>query len=172
MHHWARHQWLHDTSASSVSWVLPVPSCLRHKIRRGEYVDFAKLLLPMHTPPLFQPLLKPKQTQEAKHTLTDLGTWLEAWNHFLYHIHPAQVWRWQNTRPYWLCSSPTTRRQNCLEYDHLLCQAAVADPSLCWDTIKNNIYIWAITKKGQSFQDRPSIMSQLCPPASDTSNHQ
>ena len=60
--------------------------------------------------------------------------------------------------------------QHCLEYDRLFRQAAAADTSLPWDTIKDDIYVWAIIKKGQPFRDRPSVMSRLGPSASDTTN--
>ena len=38
--------------------------------------------------------------------------------------------------------------QHCLEYDRLFRQPVAQDTSLCWDTIKEDIYVWAITKKG------------------------
>ena len=47
------------------------------------------------------------------------------------------------------------------KYDHLFCQSDAQDTSLCWDAIKENIYVWAITKKGQSLYDKLSIMSRL-----------
>ena len=132
-----------------MSWAPPVPSCLRRKIRRGEYVDFAKLLLPTHTPPLFQLLLKPKKKpKEAKHTLTDLGTWLEAWNRFLccrLSYSPStglEMAKYQTLLVMLFSHHPP---QHCLEYDRLFHQAAVADPSLRWNTIKDDIYVWAIT---------------------------
>ena len=35
----------------------------------------------------------------------------------------------------------------CLEYDSLFRQAAARDPTLRWDTIKEDIYVWAITQR-------------------------
>ena len=35
----------------------------------------------------------------------------------------------------------------CLEYDSLFRQAAAHDPTLRWDTIKEDIYVWAITQR-------------------------
>ena len=173
-HHPHRHHWPSGTSASSISCAPPVPSRFRRKIRRGEYVDFNNLLLPTHTPPLFQPLAKEKhKRKESKRVMTDLATWLESWNRFLcchlsyFPITALEMAKYQTLLVMLFAHHPP---QHCLEYDRLFRQTTAQDPSLRWDTIKEDIYVWTITKKGQSFRDKPSIMSRLGPPASDASN--
>ena len=161
------------SSSSTVSCAPPVPSRIRRKIHRGEYVDFEKLLLPTRTPPLFQPLTKQKRNhKEAKRVLTDLASWLEAWNRFLcchltsFPLTALEMVKYQTLVIMLFANHPP---QHCLEYDRLFRQSAAQDTSLRWDTIKEDIYVWAITKKGQSFRDKPSIMSRLGPPP-DTAN--
>ena len=127
-----------------------------------------------HTPPLFQPLAKEKhKCKESKRVMTDLATWLEAWNRFLcchlsyFPITALEMAKYQTLLVMLFAQYPP---QHCLEYDRLFRQTTAQDPSLRWDTIKEDIYVWTITKKGQSFRDKPSIMSRLGPPASDASN--
>ena len=136
-------------------------------------MDFEKLLLPTRTPPLFQPLTKQKRNHnEAKRVLTDLASWLEAWNRFLcchltsFPLTALEMVKYQTLVIMLFANHPP---QHCLEYDRLFRQSAAQDTSLRWDTIKEDIYVWAITKKGQSFRDKPSIMSRLGPPP-DTAN--
>ena len=112
--------WSDAASASSVSCAPPVPSKLRRKIRRGEYVEFKKLLLPINTPPLLQPITKRKQ--EAKRTMTNPATWLEAWNHFLcchlsyFPTTALEMAKYQTLLVMLFAHHPP---QQCLEYDHL-----------------------------------------------------
>ena len=144
-------------------------------IRRGEYVDLNKLLLPTHTPPLFQPLTKPKpKRKESKRVMTDLPSWLEAWNRYLcchlsyFPLTALEMVKYQTLLIMLFANHPP---QHCLEYDRLFRQSAALDTSLRWDTIKEDIYVWAITKKGQSFRDKPNIMSRLGPPPPDTATN-
>ena len=68
----------------------------------------------------------------------------------------------------------------CLEYDSLSHQAAARDPTLRWDTIKEDIYVWAITQRNNTstsqfqpsifnFRDRLPISACLGPPPSESS---
>ena len=92
--------------SSFITWsTTPSPRLLR-RIRRGKYVDFAKLLTPLQVPAVFQqpPLQWPavNASKDAKSaskcpqcTVTDLVSWLEAWNIYLAvrldtHPHMAQ----------------------------------------------------------------------------------
>ena len=191
--HYRRHphrrRWSSSTSAPSVSCAPPVPSRLRRKIHRGEFVEFVKLLTPTHTPPLFQSIMKQKHKhKEAKRVMTDLATWLEAWNRFLCcHLSyfPTTALEMVKYQTLLVMLFPP---QHCLEYNRLFRQTPAQDPALRWDAIKEDIYVWAITKtpaqdpalrwdaikediyvwaitkKGQSFRDKPSIMSRLGPP--------
>ena len=172
--HQRRRYWSDAASASPVSCAPPMPSKLRRKIRRGEYVEFKKLLLPINTPPLLQPITKRKHThKEAKRTMTDL----EAWNRFLcchlsyFPTTALEMAKYQTLLVMLFAHHPP---QQCLEYDRLFCQTAAQDTSLRWDTIKEDIYVWAITKKGQSFRDKSTIMSRLGPPVpgnASSTNH-
>ena len=67
----------------------------------------------------------------------------------------------------------------CLEYESLFRQAAARDPTLHWDTIKEDIYAWAImqchntsTSQFQSsistFCDRLPISARLQPPSAES----
>ena len=101
--------------------------------------------------------------------MTDLATWLEAWNRFLCcHLSYFPITALQTLLDMLFAHHPP---QHCLEYDRLFRQTAAQDPSLRWDTIKEDIYVWTFTKN-QSFRDKPSIMSTLGPPASVASPSQ
>ena len=67
----------------------------------------------------------------------------------------------------------------CLEYDSLFRQAAARDPTLRWDTIKEDIYVWAITQchntstvqfqsNTSTFHDQLPISAHLEPPAAES----
>ena len=64
----------------------------------------------------------------------------------------------------------------CLEYDSLFPQAAAHDSTLHWDTIKEGVYVWAITQRHNTstsqfqsstftFCNRLPISACLWPPA-------
>ena len=68
---------------------------------------------------------------------------------------------------------------HCLQYDRLFRQAAAHDPTLRWDELKEDVYVWCFTRHvsphrptdrrtapGQSFRDWPDINSRLGPPPS------
>ena len=54
----------------------------------------------------------------------------------------------------------------------MFCQAAVHDPTLHWDTIKEDIYVWAITQHHNTgtspFRDRLPISTRLGPPSAES----
>jgi len=67
----------------------------------------------------------------------------------------------------------------CLEYDSLFHQAAACDPTLHWDTIKEDIYVWAITmchntstfqvqSNTSTFHNRIPISAYLGAPAAES----
>lgn len=134
-------------------------------------MDLSKLLLPANTPPLFQTLAKPKpKQQEPKRALTDLPSWFDAWNRYLcchlpyFPLTALEMVKYQTLLVMLFANHPP---QQCLEYDRLFHQSAAADTTLDWDMIKDDIYVWAVTKKGQSFRDKPNIMSH---PADTSTN--
>ena len=95
-----------------------------------------------------------------------MASWLEAWNRFICcHLsyYPATVLKMAKYQ-----SNMTTLFTNhppahCLEYDCLFRQAASRDTSIRWDVIKEDIYVWSVTKRSTAFRDRFSIMSRLGP---------
>ena len=68
----------------------------------------------------------------------------------------------------------------CLEYNSLFHQAAACDPTLRWDIIKEDIYVWAITQQRHNtstsqfqlststFRDRLPISASLGPPSAES----
>ena len=58
--------------------------------------------------------------------------------------------------------------EQCINYDDLFRQAAARDPTLRWDAIKEDIYVWAFSKQHQkpstSFCEKPPIASRFGPP--------
>lgn len=105
--------------------------------------------------------------------MTDLPSWLEAWNRYLcchlsyFPLTALEMVKYQTLLIMLFAHHPP---QHCLEYDRLFRQSAAQDTSLRWDAIKEDIYVWAITKRSQSFRDKPNIMSRLGPQPPDTSN--
>jgi hypothetical protein len=97
-----------------------------------------------------------------------MTSWLEAWNRYhcchlsYFPLTALEMVKYQILLIMLLAHHPP---QHCLEYDRLFRQSAAQDTSLRWDAIKEDIYVWAITKKGQSFRDK-----RLGPSPSDTSN--
>ena len=56
---------------------------MQDRIRQGKYINFDRLLLPPLTPPLFTAGQKStKQRKTEKCQVTDLTSWLEAWNRY------------------------------------------------------------------------------------------
>jgi hypothetical protein len=55
----------------------------------------------------------------------------------------------------------------CIEYDKLFRQAAAQDQALRWDSIKEDIYVWALAQR--TFRDKP-IQSRLGPIPHDATN--
>ena len=140
------------------------------KIRRGEYVHFDKLLLSRPQPPLYQPVQRTKQwRKEPKRTVSDLTSWLEAWNRFVCcHLSyfPATALEMTKYQAIMVMLFTNHPPAHCVEYDRLFRRAAAQNTSVRWDVIKEDIYVWAVTKRSTSFRERPPIMSRLGPAVS------
>ena len=85
----------------------------------------------------------------SKWHVVDLPSWLEAWNRYIcitlaYDRSMALKLVKYQTIMVMLFANQSPAR--CLEYDSLFHQAAARDPTLRWDTIKEDIYVWAITQ--------------------------
>ena len=164
----------------SITCAPPLSRSLRDRIRRGKYVVFDKLLLPHNVPPT-QKHVKGKARRNKRHVV-DLPSWLEAWNRYIcvrlaYNRSMAlELVKYQTIMVMLFANHPPAR---CLEYDSLFRQAAARDPTLRWDTIKEDIYVWAITQRNNTstsqfqpsistFRDRLPISARLGPPPSES----
>ena len=90
---------------------------LRHRIRRGKFVAFDKLLLPQSVPPSSKSKAKGNKRQ-----VTDLPSWLEAWNRYICvrlaydHSMALELVKYQTIIAMLFANHSPVR---CLEYDSL-----------------------------------------------------
>ena len=197
-HHRRRHR-RRDSSDDSFSWTTPssiscappLPRHLTHRIRGGKYVKFDRLLLPPDSPPVpgFGPTKPKTHRSAAKRKVSDLASWLEAWNRFLctrLTSHPALALELAKYQTLVVMLFAHYSADACLRYDQLFRMAASQDTSLRWDTLKEDIYVWSFTRHssplslprpptrqptttvGQPFRMRPTATSQLGPPTQGT----
>ena len=182
--HHTRHRRRHSSSTAaiaSISCSPPLPGHLQDRIKRGKYVNFDKLLLPLHTPPIFtgnQNSTKQRKTQ--KRQITDLNSWLEAWNRYAtcrIASDPRmalELIKYQTVISLLFARYPAT---SVIEYDRLFRQAAARERTMRWDSPKEDIYVWALTQpnlassnlhgghsSSLSFRDRAPITARLGPP--------
>ena len=179
-----RHRRHHSSSTAaiaSISCSPPLPGHLQDRIKRGKYVNFDKLLLPVHTPPLFTGNQKStKQRKTQKRQVTDLNSWLEAWNRYATCRTASdprmalELIKYQTVISLLFARYPAT---SVTEYDRLFRQAAARDRTMRWDSPKEDIYVWALTQpnlsssnlhsghsSSLSFRDRAPITARLGPP--------
>lgn len=150
------------TESASVACAPPIGKTLRRKIRKGEFINFDKLLLDPQKPP---PLQNPKQSKSVKTTrqVADLSSWLEAWNRYLctrVACHPAMALELVKYQTLIIMFFSRHYPQQVVEYDKLFRQAAALDQTIRWDSIKEDIYVWALTQRSNF---RP-ISARLGPP--------
>ena len=167
-------------SRAAVSCAPPLPYKLQRKIARGEYIDFNNLLPSARAPP-FAAAKSHKKGKASRRRIVDQGTWLEAWNRFLCarlaHDPSAalELAKYQTT----MCMLFTQYAPvACIEYDDLFRQSASQDQSLRWDSLKDDIFLWALTRpthrndptdesrsfRGHQHRDRSSAFDRLGPP--------
>ena len=173
-YHRKRHRRCHTSSRASISCAPPLPSRLQDHIKRGKYVSFDKLLLPPNTPPIMTQTTHKKSKKERRQ-VTDITSWLEAWNRYLvcriaYTPSMAvELAKYQTVMCLLFARYPPAA---CIEYDRLFRQAAAHDRSMRWDVPKEDIYVWALTQPAsavhgsQAFRDhcRMPISMRLGPP--------
>ena len=192
-HHRRRHRhrdWSHSDSdewapPSAISCATPLPRRLVERIRRGKYVSFDKLLLPTDSPPLTKlgPTKARAHRSRDKRMVSDFASWSEAWNRYLcarlssHQDLALELAKYQTMVAMLFTSYPVAA---CVQYDKLFRQAAGQDPSLRWDALKEDIYVWCFTRQTsppsshgqqdrrpggqQSFRDRQPITTRLGPP--------
>ena len=188
-----RHCRRSSTSSASLDWVQPPNVCCapplpRRWVNRIKQGKFHKLLPPTDTPPVVAAGQAKTQRHKKKETrtITDLASWLEAWNRYLcarLTFHPSmalELAKYQTLMAMLFANYPAAA---CLHYDRLFRYAASQDPSLRWDTVKEDVYVWCLTRRAPSpiptpghstqdrrpgtylpFRDRPPISSRLGPP--------
>ena len=125
------------------------------RIRRGKFVAFDKLLLPVIDETLAvhagQAAKRSRDSSSVKRRVIDLASWLEAWNIFLavrLHVSPSsalQLAKYQAIMCQLFSSYPVGV---CIKYDSLFWQAAARDSSHLtpWDQVKDDILLWCATR--------------------------
>ena len=158
-HHRHRRRHHHDHSRSSsdewgplaaISCAPPLHRLLESKIQRGKYVKFDHLLLPSDTSPTAGPAPSRTHGRRARElcSVVDFTSWTEAWNRYLcMHLaaHPQltlELAKYQTILDMLFSQYPAS---HCLRYDRLFRQAAAHDPTLRWDELKEDVYVWCFT---------------------------
>ena len=151
-----RHRHHHRRRRSSTFSDPPFISCsatpakyLLKRIRRGKFVTFDKLLLPVldETLVVGQAAKRTRDSRSAKRRVVDLATWLEAWNIFLavrLQVSPSsalQLAKYQAIMCQLFSSYPVGV---CIKYDSLFRQAVARDKSHLtpWGQVKDDILLW------------------------------
>ena len=84
--------------------------------------------------------------KKSKRQVTDITSWLEAWNHYLVcrlaHT-PSMAVELAKYQAVVFARYPPAA---CIEYDRLFRQAAARDRSLRWDVPKEDVSVWALTQ--------------------------
>ena len=165
-----RVRWQDSAPQPSISCAPPIDHKLSNRIREGKYVNFDLLLLDPHKPPLLQSRSSAKKRDKLKRHVTDLPSWLEAWNRFVcakIAHHPAMALELAKYQTLMGMFFAKHQPQLCIEYDKLFRQAAAQDRTLRWDTIKEDVYMWALTQR-PNFRDKNHVTSRLGPEPSAT----
>ena len=136
---------------------------LLKRIRRGKFVTFDKLLLPVldETLAVGQAAKRTRDSRSAKRRVVDLATWLEAWNIFLAvrrQVSPSsalQLAKYQVIMCQLFSSYPVGV---CIKYDSLFRQAVARDKSHLtpWDQVKDDILLWCATRHPFRTPKQPS----------------
>ena len=124
----------------AVSCGPPLPDKYCSSISKGEYVSFNKLLIPkdFHHP-RDSTKLKHKQPGRA---ITDLASWLEAWNRYMAVVlaaHPKQSLELLKYQTLICAAFAKYPAEACLEYDRCFRLQASKDSKLTWGKYKEDI---------------------------------
>ena len=163
-----RHRSHHRGDKSLVTCVAPLPRHIKEKIVRGEYVSFCKLLPHTEAPPFAGTTAEDRRRRRSTThpTIQDRNTRLEAWNQFLgarLSHDPSLALELVKYQTILTMLFKNYAAAACLQYDHLFRQAAARDTSIRWDTLKEDIFVWALTlpthTPGNEHRQRASALS-------------
>ncbi len=142
-------------------------------------MNFDHLLSPQRTPAVFQPSPQHRDGRsrtKVRRVVSDLPTWLEAWNIYLaarLSCVPSLAPELAKYQAIVTSLFAAYRADACVQYDNLSRQCAARDPTIRWDTLKDDIFVWATApsnnrrKTVESYAyGKPSPFSRLGPPAS------
>ena len=156
-----RHRSSREAAIASISCAPSLSGHMQDRIKRGKYINFDKLLLPPLTPPLFTAGQKStKQHKTDKRQVTDLTSWLEAWNRYAIcriASDPAmalELVKYQTVMCLLFARYPAV---SVIEYDRLFRQAAARDRTMRWDCPKEDIYVWALTQSHDGARPHTSL---------------
>ena len=161
---------------SSISCAPPLSRHLVRQIKRGKYVNFQYLLLPLDTPPLAGPIPSRPRSHRShdRRSVTGLTLWMEAWNRYLcvrLLSHPSLALELAKYQTQMAMLFSHYSAEACIRYDRLFRQATGHDSSQRWDVMREDIYVWCFTRQSspvvphqpqdrrtqQSFRDRPPL---------------
>ena len=146
----------------------PPPRYIRERIKRGKYVSFSRLLEKSR---VSQGSKLPASRSRDVH---DLASWLEAWNIYLpirvAHDPPMalELVKYQGI----ICALfASFGPASGIGYDRLFRHHAAEDPSLRWDTLKEDIFVFQ-TNSSQKAPFRKQVFSRLGPQPDQNPNRE
>ena len=148
----------HRRRRELVSCIPPLSTHLRQKIIRGEYVDFDRLLLPSDVPPLASASRSGRRKHASRH-VSDRASWQESWNQYIatrVAHNPSlglALAKYQAILGMLFNHHPPAA---CITYDRLFRQGAARDPSVRWDRMNEEIFVWALTPSSQVHGQHPA----------------
>ena len=168
-----------------VSCQPPLPDKYCARIAKGEYVPFNKLLVPRNTMVTGDPYKS--QPKQPGRVVTNLASWLEAWNRFVGVVVLTQPHKSLEMLKYQTLITAAFKQyppEACIEYDCCFRQQAANDRRLKWGKYKEDIFIWCFSPRPanagrenhasawetRSFRPRFTINGRLGP-ASETVTH-
>ena len=141
------HHHSHTSAAAVVSCSPPLPHHVQRKIKKGEYVNFDRLLSSADSPPFAHPRRHHHHKATSCRSVTDLASWLEAWNRYLCVAIAYEPSRSLELAKYQtiVCMLFTHYPpQAGVAYDQHFRQQAAIRPATGWDRLKEDIFMWAL----------------------------
>ena len=127
----------------AVSCCPPLPEKYSTRISRGEYISFDKLTIP--------------DKRHDKHTskrsgkvVSDLASWLEAWNRYvgvIIALHPSRALDMLKYQTLITTAFHDYPPDACIDYDRRFRQLAAKDKTLAWGKYKEDIFVWCFSPK-------------------------